>query len=57
MTSNFNERKKLQPTYRSNEEVDLLASADEAVAGVISVQHHKAGCSDWICNPMIMIMV
>merc|ERR1719300_1395698 len=41
---------------RCNEEVDLLASADEAVAGVIGVQHNKTGRSDWICNPMIVIM-
>ena len=57
MTSNFNERKETTETYRCNEEVDLLASADEAVAGVVGVQHHKAGRSNWICNPMIMIMV
>merc|ERR1719300_1496796 len=33
---------------RCNEEIDLLASADEAVAGVVGVQHHKASRSNWI---------
>jgi len=33
---------------RGDEKVNLLAGADEAVAGVVGVQHHEACRSDWI---------
>ena len=42
--------------YCGNEEVDLLAGADEAVACVVRVQHHKARHSDWVWR-MIMMMI
>merc|ERR1711970_1577571 len=33
---------------RCDKEINLLASADEAVACVVSVQHHKARRADWV---------
>ena len=42
--------------YCGNEEVDFLAGADEAVACVVRVQHHKARRSDWVWR-MIMMMI
>ena len=43
--------------YCGNEEVDLLAGADEAVACVVRVQHHKARRSDWVWRTMMMMMM
>ena len=30
-------------SHRGDEEIDLLTSADERVAGVVGVQYHEAG--------------
>lgn len=43
--------------YCGNEEVDLLAGADEAVACVVRVQHHKARRSDWVWRTMMMMIL
>merc|ERR1711970_1305223 len=38
-----------RPTVaRCDKEINLLASADEAVACVVSVQHHKARRANWV---------
>ena len=34
---------RLSASHRGDEEIDLLTSADERVAGVVGVQHHEAG--------------
>merc|ERR1712223_1102312 len=33
---------------RGDEEINLLTSADERVAGVVGVQHHEAGRANWV---------
>ena len=34
---------RLSASHRGDEEIDLLTSADERVAGAVGVQHHEAG--------------
>ena len=42
---------RLSASHRGDEEIDLLTSADERVAGVVGVQDHEAGRTNrvWMC--------
>ena len=35
-------------SHRGDEQIDLLTSADERIAGVVGVQDHEAGRANWV---------